>query len=89
MGKNIDSVKSNQKASELILLLLLESDSETEQEITYTVTAKKGSAEFKEENLTEIYGYNGSYLGPILRIKKGQNIRINLNNNLSDETTFH
>ncbi len=38
---------------------------------------------------TETYAYNGTYLGPTLLLKKGQQARIHLKNALDDTTTTH
>lgn len=68
---------------------LLEADSETATEIAYTVTAQVGETAFKEGEKTQTLGYNGSYLGPVLRVREGQTVHINTENQLSENTSFH
>lgn len=81
--------ESSQAATKLRLPELLESDKGTDEAVSYTVIAEEGQAAFREGPPTETYGYNGSYLGPVLRIRKGQQVHINLQNKLGEETTFH
>lgn len=90
MGTNAVELKeSTQPASELRLPTLLKSDYETAEEVSYTVIAQEGQTDFREGPLTETYGYNGSYLGPVLQIRKGQQVHINIQNELEEDTTFH
>ncbi len=45
--------------------------------------------EFIKGRLTPTLGYNGSYLGPVIRLVKGQDVSIEVENNLDDPTTIH
>lgn len=56
---------------------------------TFDLTVAKGKWEFIDGKFTETYGYNGPILGPILSLKKGEKTKINITNNLSEETTVH
>ena len=78
-----------QPSTKLHLPTLLKSDYETDTEVSYTVVADEGQTSFREGPLTETYGYNGSYLGPVLQMRRGQQVHINLQNKLEEETTFH
>lgn len=92
IGQNTSSeelMANGGNRSRLRLPPLLESDYETADTISYTVTAQEGETPFREGPLTRTYGYNGFYLGPVLRIREGQKVHINLNNELREETTFH
>lgn len=68
---------------------MLAADSETATEITYTVTAQVGETAFKAGGKTRTIGYNGSYLGPVLMVREGQTVHINIGNQLSEATSFH
>lgn len=57
--------------------------------VVYTVRAQKGKTEIFDGTETETYGYNGSFLGPMLRFEKGDKVKIKTINELDDETTFH
>lgn len=53
------------------------------------ITAQKGTTEILKGTKTETYGYNGSFLGPIIRIYKDQTVTFRTKNALSEPTTFH
>src|SRR5699024_6974326 len=55
----------------------------------YTVRAQKGETEIFDGAKTKTYGYNGDFLGPVLRFSKGDKVKINTINELDEETTFH
>ena len=38
---------------------------------------------------TNTYGYNGSFLGPMIRLVKGETVKIRTINELDEDTTFH
>jgi len=57
--------------------------------VTYELTAQEGKMSFINGVNTSTYGYNGNFLGPILRLVKGQEVTIKLTNDLSEPTTFH
>lgn len=56
---------------------------------SFTVTAQQGMTEFFDGTKTETYGYNGSFLGPVIRLHKGDKVKITAKNELSEGTTFH
>src|SRR5699024_3843205 len=64
-------------------------ESENQDDITYTVRAQKGETEIFDGVETKTYGYNGDFLGPMLRFKKGEKVRVKTINELDEETTFH
>lgn len=53
------------------------------------ITAQQGTTEIYEGVQTETYGYNGSFLGPIIQIVKDETVTFRTNNDLSEPTTFH
>lgn len=82
-------IPSNQTAKELALPPLLEGNSSTDGDISYTITANEGNTPLKEGNDTQTLGYNGSILGPVIRIRKDQNVTIQTENELNTATSFH
>jgi FtsP/CotA-like multicopper oxidase with cupredoxin domain len=73
-------------------------------DVEITLTAGKGKVQILPGAATATWGYRGeviqgdaaalqaipdSYLGPILRLRKGQKVRINLKNELDEETIIH
>lgn len=77
------------ESNKLKLPEILEPDFERENEVSYTLKTQRGETQLKEGRKTATMGYNGSYLGPILKMRKGQTVHIKTENNLSEETTFH
>ncbi|QUW23352.1 multicopper oxidase domain-containing protein [Sporosarcina sp. Marseille-Q4063] len=57
--------------------------------VVYTVRAQKGKTEIFDGTESITYGYNGPFLGPMLRFDKGDKVKIRTINELDEETTFH
>jgi blue copper oxidase len=53
------------------------------------LTAQESTKTFLQDKKTKTYGYNGDYLGPTIRVKKGELVGVKVLNNLTDETTVH
>lgn len=53
------------------------------------ITAQQGTTEIYEGVQTETYGYNGSFLGPIIQVVNDETVTFRTNNDLSEPTTFH
>ncbi len=62
---------------------------ENSKEIAYTIKAQKGKTEIFDGTQTNTFGYNGTFLGPMLRFDKGDTVKIKTINELDEETTFH
>ncbi|HTE57230.1 MAG TPA: multicopper oxidase domain-containing protein [Verrucomicrobiae bacterium] len=58
-------------------------------EKVFDLTAQQGSTEFLPGKQTKTLGFNGNYLGPTIRARKGDKIRLNVTNNLDQKTTVH
>lgn len=50
---------------------------------------QQGISKFIPTANTTTWGYNGSLLGPALKLKRGQPVTININNQLPETTTVH
>ncbi len=81
------SLNDSTGENELKIPSILESDDG--EGIVYTVRAQKGKTEIFDGTETTTYGYNGSFLGPMLRFDKGDMVKIRTINELDEETTFH
>ncbi|GAA0316549.1 multicopper oxidase domain-containing protein [Oceanobacillus oncorhynchi subsp. oncorhynchi] len=81
------SLNDSTGENELKIPPLLESDNE--EEVVYTVRAQEGETEIFDGTKTKTYGYNGSFLGPVLQFEKGDTVKIRTINELDEETTFH
>ena len=53
------------------------------------LTLQNGTHEFFAGESTATMGVNGNILGPTLIMNQGQNVNINVTNNLGEETTIH
>lgn len=54
-----------------------------------TLTAQDGTTDFGQGAQAATIGLNGSYLGPTLRLHRGQQVRIDVRNELTEMTTLH
>ncbi|WP_343464325.1 multicopper oxidase CueO [Pantoea sp.] len=63
---------------------LLEPDARGE----YTLTAMRGTTQWKG-NAVPTWGYNGSLLGPALRLQREKAVTVNIHNRLPEATTVH
>lgn len=84
---NVVSLNDSTGENELGIPPLLQSESDAETE--YTIRAQKGETEIFDGVQTKTYGYNSSFLGPMLQFEKGETVTINLINELDENTTFH
>jgi len=84
-----EEVSLNNSAGENELKIPPVLDSISEDEVTYIVRAQKGETEIFDGTETKTYGYNGDFLGPVLRFSKGDNVKVRTVNELDEETTFH
>lgn len=83
------SLQDSTGENELIIPPILKSDKLEGNDIYYTIEAQKGQTEIFEGFQTETLGYNSTFLGPVMKLKKGQTAHIKLKNSLDEETTFH
>src|SRR5699024_6401205 len=55
----------------------------------FHLTAQNATKEFVPGKKTETMGYNGDYLGPVIRVRKGEEVSVKVKNKLDDVTTIH
>jgi len=55
----------------------------------YELTAQRGRTGIFPGTTTATYGYNRSMLGPLLRLTRGERVRIEVTNRLDEPTTCH
>ena len=60
-----------------------------EQGQSIALTAKAGSTEFFAGRASQTLGYNGSYLGPTIRLHRGDDVQMAVTNALGQDTTVH
>lgn len=68
---------------------LLENVSKDPKIVQYKLNVQKGVTEFFKGAKNVTYGYNGNLLGPTIRVKRGQKIKLNIKNSLWEHTTVH
>lgn len=81
--------KDGRQENELKIPALLQDQNPDPDIADFNLDAQSGQTEFFENRLTETLGYNGSYLGPVLRFRKGEQVNIKVNNLLNSPTTIH
>lgn len=85
----ITELKSSLGENELTFPKVLKPDQEDNNSISYTIRAHQGTSEIFDGIKTKTYGYNGDFLGPVIRVEKGMKVTIHLVNDLKEDTTFH
>lgn len=55
----------------------------------FQLTAEAGSSRFLPDRTTPTWGYNGTFLGPTLRARRGEKVRVTVANALEESTTVH
>jgi len=53
------------------------------------LTARLSSAQFLQGRSTETAGYSADYLGPVLRVNRGETARLKLGNSISEPVSVH
>nr|WP_102691430.1 multicopper oxidase domain-containing protein [Rummeliibacillus pycnus] len=87
--QSMTALKSSLGKNELTFPHLLKPDQKNNNSISYTIRAQQGTSEIFNGIKTKTYGYNGNFLGPVIRVEKGMNVTIHLVNDLKEDTTFH
>ncbi|OXL84003.1 copper oxidase [Paenibacillus sp. SSG-1] len=68
---------------------ILEPRTDSEGKRHFTLTMQSGSTEFLEGKQTPTWGINGSYLGPTLRVSRGDQVSFDVINQLNETSTLH
>lgn len=55
----------------------------------FNLAAEAGSSRFLPGMDTPTWGYNGAFLGPTLRARRGETVRVAIKNTLAEPTTVH
>ena len=89
-GNEVDDKPNiSQTTNPLPIPALLEDMSLEDGKAEFNLIAQHGKTEFVKGKEVDTMGYNGSYLGPVIRVRKGDDVTINVNNELKEETTVH
>lgn len=80
----------SKEANALPIPPLLEDMKPSGDEAEFYLKAQKSTKAFLNGIETETFGYNGDFLGPVIKVKKGEKAKVHIENNLGDEeTTVH
>ncbi|MDD4139198.1 MAG: multicopper oxidase domain-containing protein [Eubacteriales bacterium] len=78
-----------QNGNELKIPDMLQDQNADPDMAEFVLEAQSGQTNFLGSVMTDTLGYNGSYLGPVLRIRRGEKVTIHVNNRLDFPTTLH
>lgn len=79
----------NQQKKQLAIPEILEGEKVGGNTESYNIIAQEGVKEFFDNRKSKTLGYNSNYLGPVIKLKKGEKVKINTENKLKEDTTFH
>lgn len=55
----------------------------------FSLNVQQSSTEFFKGKKAKTFGYNGNYLGPVIRVHKGDEVTVKVKNKLAEDTTVH
>lgn len=84
---NVTPLQASKGTQELVIPPLLERQKGLD--FDYKVVAQEGTTQFFDGSPTKTYGYNGNLLGPTVRLKEGETVKVKVRNELNEPTTFH
>src|SRR5690625_2779787 len=68
---------------------LLQTIEEDEKKIKYYLTAKDRQTEYFQDVISPSKGFSRHVLGPVIKLKKGQNVTMTTENQLDEPLTYH
>ncbi|WP_420794179.1 multicopper oxidase family protein [Paenibacillus qinlingensis] len=87
--ESVTELKSSLGKNEMTFPKVLKPDFEDSNSISYTIRAQQGTFAIFDGMKTQTFGYNGDFLGPVIKLKKGMEVSFHLVNDLKENTTFH
>lgn len=81
--------RTSNELNALPIPALLEDKNPEEGISDYYLNVQKGTTNFMDDLLTPTLGYNGNYLGPVLKTVRGEEINMHISNELNDTTSVH
>ncbi|MFM9608644.1 copper oxidase [Streptomyces sp. V2] len=88
-GRKLSNVGDLSFGNKVRIPPLLEGKDDGSGRRVFELTAQKGRSELLPGKETSTWGINGAFLGPTLRVRKGQKIAVSLTNDLPESTTLH
>ncbi|UFS99202.1 multicopper oxidase family protein [Nocardia huaxiensis] len=68
---------------------LAESRVEADGTRVFDLEMRSGQREFRDGQATSTWGFNGDYLGPTLRARRGETVRVRVRNTLDEASSVH
>lgn len=85
----VDTVGTLDFDTQLTIPPLAESTLDENGVRTFELTAQAGETQFLAGEPTSTWGFNGSYLGPTLIARAGEQVAVDVTNELAEPTTVH
>ncbi|MPZ63385.1 MAG: multicopper oxidase domain-containing protein [Propionibacteriales bacterium] len=85
----VDTVGEMRFERPLAIPPLAESRIDDEGRRVFDLTAAEGTSELLPGEPTTTWGFNGDYLGPTLRAERGEQVVVNVRNELDETTSVH
>lgn len=76
-------------STKLYIPPVLQKSEKDRAEEAYVFSARKDIHEFFPGIPTDTFGYNGSFLGPTVRVRDGEEVKFKIKNDLDQVTTVH
>jgi FtsP/CotA-like multicopper oxidase with cupredoxin domain len=81
--------KPSGQANPLPIPPLLKDDDPAPGRELFSLEVRQGTKAFLSGNVVPSYGYNGNYLGPVLRVHRGDLVSVAIQNKIDEATTLH
>lgn len=88
-GDVVSTVGEVEFTRELAIPPLAASTLDEEGRRHFALTAAESSTQFVAGVDTPTWGFDGSYLGPTIRVERGEEVVVSVNNDLDEATTVH
>ncbi|MBL1078079.1 multicopper oxidase domain-containing protein [Nocardia sp. 2] len=88
-SRDVSTIGAVDFTEELTVPPLADSRVEADGTRVFQLEMRTGQREFRPGQVTETWGFNGDYLGPTLRAKRGEKVRVQVNNRLDEASSVH
>ncbi|MEV6138725.1 multicopper oxidase domain-containing protein [Nocardia sp. NPDC051990] len=85
----VSTVGSGEFDNELAIPPLAQSRVRADGTRVFDLEMRSGQSEFRAGQATQTWGFNGDYLGPTLRARRGEKVEVEVRNKLSEQSTVH
>jgi len=82
-------VIGNKSVTKLPIPALLVDENVDDNIADFNLVVQQGKTNFYGDVLTPTLGYNGNFLGPVIKVRRGETVNVHVRNELSDSTSVH